>query len=229
MYEGKVYQLQDVLDLHGTSKVDDLYMNRIGCRTTDIKKQVVEPDGSYVMRMNFTQDHNGYPTKKSLRTSIVSQIVDKDDMIEVWTQNSIYLFKEAEMATTKFLDEANIIELYLCDEGYQFCAGFYYDENKRPHELHESVHLGMFQDSVIIYLGDDISNSACRYFPFGHTIEFYDTIYHQQPYDLPMLIHNQGCNPLTIRFEGHSKTWTIYPFEDERIVPPMKKEKQGDV
>lgn len=223
MYENNTYCLHQVLDHNGAIKNDALYLNRVGCLTKNIRKGHVASDGSYVICMTFSQDEHGMPINRTLRTSPVTKILETDGRLEIHTQNSIYVFREAKMSEPCYLDEANLIELFLSDEGYQFCAGFYYDEMKNPHKLHEYVHVGMFQDSVLIHFGDNPGDTACRYFPFGNVIEFYDTLYHQQPYEIPMLIHNQGCESLTIRFQGFRQRWSIEPGAQTRIIPPTKK------
>ena len=130
--------------------------------------------------------------------------------------------QEAEVKEIEPLEESNLIELYLSmEEDYHFAAGFYYDAEKQTHKLCEFVHLGMIVDSVLIGMYEQTLYGcyACRYFLRDDCIEFYDTIYFQQDYSTPMLIHNTGKSDLIIRFEAYPKKWTIKPGESKRIMP----------
>ena len=65
------------------------------------------------------------------------------------------------------LDEANLIELYLSlTEDNHFATGFYYDADRKVHELVEYVHVGMFTDSVLIGTYEEViyNEYVCRYF-----------------------------------------------------------------
>lgn len=122
--------------------------------------------------------------------------------------------EKTELKEVLYQDEANLIELYMSleDDNY-FGAGVYYDAEKKIYELREYVHLGMFQDSVLIHLAEKEMVTACRYFPTGNYVEFYDTLYGQQDYSTPMLIHNTGKKELPIRFQMYPHVWTIKPGE----------------
>ena len=54
-------------------------------------------------------------------------------------------------------------------------------------------------------------------------IEFYDTLYGQQEYSIPILIHNVGEKDLIIKFEGCSETWIIKAGESNNIIPYVSK------
>ena len=217
MYEDKSFRLLQVLNHSLLPKTGRFYSQRIGCITTNIHKGHVAIDGSYAIHMTFVQDNNGQVIKRSLRTSNVKKVVENGCNLEIHTENSIYIFEETQYTPSKHLCVTNLIELFFNDEDYQFDGGIYYDDNATPHELSEYVHAGMFQDSVLVCFADDYFITVCRYFPLGSAIEFYDTLYHQQSYITPMLIHNRGQSLLTIRFQGHRSAWEIPPGECVRI------------
>ena len=223
-FAGKTYRLIDVLDHEGNSKVHtkELYKERVGCIAQNLRKGSFwgSADGEYVVRMDFVQDAEGNWILKGLRTSPVSDIREVDGRLEIHTMYSVYILEEAQLKEPVFLDEEDVIELYLSTEGYQFAKGFYYDGQRQPHPLASTVHLGMFKDSVLIHKADDpMGEFVCRYFPKGSNVTFYDTIYGQQDYETPMVIHNTGDIPLRIEFEGFRATWTIPPGESKRIQP----------
>lgn len=140
--------------------------------------------------------------------------------MKISTMNSVYILERAELAEAEPRDEAELIELYLSCEGMCFCKGFYYDAEKKRHELECLVHVGMHTDSCLICIADDgLGSIACRYFPGERGVEFYDTIYNQQDYSTRMLIHNSDTRPLEIRFERFDAVWTIEPDGEKYIMP----------
>lgn len=227
MYKHNTYRLTDVLDYLGNHRAEadsphkEFYQDMIGCIAQNIREDTYFYTGDPIMRMDFVQDQNGRWINLPLRTSPVKEVRELENgRLEIITMNSIYQFSPAELAPPVYQDEAELIELFLTTSGYQFAAGFYYDAQKQPHPLEQSVHLGMFQDSVLIRVKDDrFGRYVCRYFPLGSKITFYDTLYKQQDYSVRMLIHNNGKIPLQIEFQGFKATWTIQPGEAKEIQP----------
>lgn len=176
----------------------------------------------YRSRMQFVRNELGQPVYRSLHTSTVWNVEETENGVKLMTSNSIYTFEKAEVREIPKLDESNVIELYMSlEDDYCFGAGFYYDAEKNTYELKEHVHLGMFQDSVLIHIVKDelLMDCVCRYFPMGRYVEFYDTLYKQQDYSTPMLIYNTGNMDLQIRFQMYEHVWTIKPGESKRIIP----------
>lgn len=220
------YRLIDVQDHQGRSKVEsrDLYKERVGCIAKNIHMQEIclEDTSGQVIRMDFVVDgHNRWINKK-LRTSPLVAVEKKGEQIKIKTVNSIYVLEPAMLPKQKYQDAADLIELFLSDEGDRFVKGVYYDVEKVAHELQASIHVGMIVDSCLVYLAeDDISSIVCRYFIQPDTIEFYDTIYHQQEYKTPILIHNCSNEVMTIQMPFSAETWKINPWGETRINPPI--------
>lgn len=228
-YSEKTYRLVSILDRNGNRQADvdprrrEFYSNLEGCIAQNIREGTYLFSSEKIMRIDIIQDPDGNWTNRNFRTSPVKEVRELEDGgLEIITMRSVYRFEPAEPKAPIYQDDAELIELYLCDQNYQFAAGFYYDADKQPHQLKDSVHLGNFQDSVLIFESDNFSNCVCRYFPFGSTVEFYNTLYQQQDYSRRILIHNTGAIPLTIQFQGFKDTWTIQPGAFQMIMPPVK-------
>ena len=221
----QAYRLIAVTDKTGRDKshTDYFYEAIVNCVAVNFHyDDVPSHEEYYRLRMQFVRNELGQPVHRSLHTSIVWNVKETGNGVKLITSNSIYVFEEAEVKEIPKLDEANVIELYMSlEDDYFFGAGFYYDEDKNAYELKEHVHLGMFQDSVLIHIVKDnaIRDCACRYFPMGNYVEFYDTLYGQQDYSTPMLIHNAGKMDLQIRFQMYEHVWTIKLGESKRIIP----------
>lgn len=218
------YRLLDVTDLEGKSKADskELYRERIGCIATGIRKSTYySHDDVLILRMFFIQDAEGRWINRALRTSPVAEIREQGKTLEIHTQNSIYVLELTEMPVPEYQDEAELIELYLNDEDTRFCKGFYYDADKKPHELACYVHVGTFVDTCLIHLAEEefMGDTACRYYLRSGSVEFYDTLYHQQDYSRRMLIHNTSKLPMKIKFERFKAVWTIAPGDKKYIMP----------
>ena len=67
------------------------------------------------------------------------------------------------------------------------------------------------------------SNCVCRYFP-NAKVEFYDTLYGQQDYSTPMLIHNTGKRDLVVGFQMYPYEWKIEPGTSKHIMPYQVEE-----
>ena len=227
MYEidsTKFYRLLDVKDLEGKAKAGSkaLYRDRVGCIATGIHKSTTYSSYDVIyLRMSFIQDADGRCIHRALRTSPVTEIRDQGKILEIHTMNSIYVFEQATMPEPEYRDEADLIELYLTDENTRFCKGFYYDAEKKPHELACEVHVGTFVDTCLIYLTEKglTGKTVCRYYLHPSTVEFYDTLYRQQDYSRRMLIHNTSRSPMEIKFERFPSAWTIASGGEKYIVP----------
>lgn len=219
----KAFRLIAVTDLEGRDKVRSkkFYGERINCIATRLRYDDNPVHGStdeYRMRMDFVRNETGMPIKRSLHTSVVHNVEKTGNGLKIHTNNSIYVLEEAELKKIVLLDETDLIEMYMSlEDDYYFGYGFYYDENTKPHELKEYVHLGMFQDSVIIHVTDHCISpeTVCNYFPVWGCVEFYDVLRKKQP----ILIHNTGKSDLQIKFSSYEKVWTIKSGESKRIVP----------
>lgn len=226
-YTDKTYRLVSILDKDGNRKAEtshrysDFYRSLEGCIARNIRECTSFYVDGKIARVDVVQDSSGRLINRNFRTSPLEEIRELEDGgLKIITENSVYTFEPADLKPPVYQDETDLIELYMTDVNVQFCNGFIYDEIKVPHQLTHDVHCGMFQDSVLIRKKDDLMGEyVCRYFPRGSTIEFYDTIYHQQDYSLPILIHNTGSIPLKIKFVGFRAVWTILPGESKRIQP----------
>lgn len=219
------YRLIAITDRMGNDKsqTNDMYRNRINCLATNFQYDDISYNKNlHRLTMDFIENAAGQPIKRKLHTSLVYEVVETADGMTIYTHNSIYVFQNAVAKKISFQNVANLIELYLTDDdGYYFELGYLYDENKVVHALTRNLHIGMFQDSVLIDTVDKgkFKDCVCRFFPQWGGIEFYDTLYHQQDYELPILIHNTGTTPLIIRFQGIKAKWTVPPGESKRIIP----------
>lgn len=221
----QAYRLIAVTDRDGNDKTysDELYSCVAGCVARDLRyDERTSYGGLYRMYLNFVQDETGTWINRTIHTSPVCEVKETEDGIAIYTNNSVYRFKKAALMNTPVCSEKNVIELYLSiEENYHFAKGFYCDGDGVAHELSTHIHVGMFVDTVLIGTKDVGvgGDYVCRYY-YRDTIEFYDTLYHQQDYSTPMLIHNTSNHyDLIVRFEGYDKQWTIAPGESKRIVP----------
>lgn len=213
--EKQPYRLIAVKDLNGNDKVHtrSLYRERINCVAINVHYEgSVSEKSQGNIHMLFVQGPDGEWINRMLLTSSVSNVEEKNEEIYIFTRNSIYVFMKAELRKPQFLDEANLIELYLSiEENGYFAKGFYYDDNKEPHELCSTLHVGMVMDSVLISRLDSRSESpyVCRYFVMENGIEFYSAIYEDRGQDTRILIHNVGNTDLEIKGLGIQNTVII--------------------
>lgn len=212
----EVYRLVGVTDREGKDKSRscELYSGVAGCVATNLRY-----DGAR-MRLDFVQDETGLWINRSIHTSTVEDVQATEEGVTIYTRNSVYRFEKAELKARPVCDEANILELYMSsEERFKFAKGFYRDSEGVAKEIFPHIHVGMFMDSVLLREPQTGAYLA-RYFDRPGTVELYDTIYHQQPYDIPMLIHNTSRKyPLKIRFERCNREWTIASGGNKRIIP----------
>ena len=227
----KAYRLVRVDDKAGRDKIDsqNLYKERIGCVAVDFQYYDYSTQGeeNYKLRMKFIQTSEGLPCNRPLITSQIEKMVETENGVNVITQNSIYIFERVKLAEISMRDASDLIELYMSiEDDYLFGRGFYYDNVGTQHELEAAIHVGMFQDSVLICFKstDPLSGCVGRYFPCDTGIEFYNTIFCQHEYSTTMLIHNTGKKDLTVHFPMHETPWTIKPGESQQIVPYRAKD-----
>jgi len=85
----KAYRLIDVRDHEGSSKAEseDLYRERVGCLAREVRTGMTF-DGNPPVYMQFIQDKDGNWINLRLRTSRASDILEKDGLIEIHTENS---------------------------------------------------------------------------------------------------------------------------------------------
>lgn len=168
----KAYRLVAILDREGKSKADtkSFYAERMNCVAVNLRydrSPVYGTTDAFRMKMTFIRDANGQPVQRKLHTSVVNFVEETARGLKIHTQNSIYVMEEAEVTEIVPLDEANLIELYLSlTEDNHFATGFYYDADRKVHELVEYVHVGMFTDSVLIGTYEEViyNEYVCRYF-----------------------------------------------------------------
>jgi len=215
------YRLIAVLDHKGDSKVHErtLYEERIQCIATDF---ILPDEENPFLFCHFVQNEKGDWINRKLRTSAVNSMKKTNWGFAVQTDNSVYLFEEADLKPVKHLKVKNTIELYLSMKAkFHFVKGFYYDNEGTPYELIEHPHLGTFVDSVLIAAKDreQYFDYMCRYFMHADSIEFYNTIYGQQPYETPIIIHNLDDADMTIKREFRKESWVIPAGESAQFVP----------
>lgn len=98
---GQRYRLIDVQTHDGKTKTESgsLYHQRVGCIARNIRG--VWFGGDLVVCMNFIQDANGGPLHRMLRTSVVSDVSDRDGCLEIHTLNSVYILVPVTMEESR--------------------------------------------------------------------------------------------------------------------------------
>lgn len=222
----QAYKLVAVTDREGNDKTHSqpLYADAEGFIAVNLRyDEKSNYNGFQRMHLDFVQDEEGRWVNRGIHTSPVYEVKTTDNGIAIHTHNSVYVLEKAELKETPICTDKNTIELYLSmDEHYHFGKGFYWDEAGTPHELEADINVGTFTDTVLIGIPEHsfFGEYACRYYYRRSSIEFYDTLYHQQDYSKPMLIHNTSKDkPLLICFEGYDREWTIAPGESKQIMP----------
>lgn len=216
-----VYRLLDVLDHQGHSRVESrkLYRDRVGCLATDLYWS------GKTLRMTFVRDPAGNLIKRHLHTSRVVGLEEQGGLLAVKTLNSVYLLEPVEpqilaeipdVFPSALLGEpyaGELVELYLMEDGDHFCKGIYWDARRAAHPLELLRHVGMVVDSCL--LRDPCGEPErfyCRYYlELPEKVEFYDTLYGQQDYSIPILIHNCGTIPLHILLAIYGEVGTVDP------------------
>lgn len=219
----QAYRLISVTNHDGSEKNQEFYKRYIHAVAIKLRYDDYPTDEKLCrMKMNFVLNAEDQWMFGTLHTSRVWKVVETEHGIQIFTGNSIYTLEKTVLKQPEFLDAAVLIELYFSlSEPLIFCKGVYYDEKKRPHELTADKHLGLFMDTVLVRFSEnaEFGEYLCRYYLQRPTIEFYDTLYHQQEYDIPLFIHNVGKEELQIEFEGDIRIWPIKPGESKMIFP----------
>lgn len=220
----QAYILANVTNGDGSEKTDrlDFYNKYIGCTVTFMKyDDYIYEDGRRGICMYFKRDPKGKYINRNIHTSRVSSVEETELGLKIHTRNSIYILEKTILNHEALLDASNLIELWFSrnDNGY-FCKGYYYDSEKKAHELHSNVHYGIMVDSCLIGTSAGIPKGeyVCRYFFGGDRITFYNALYHQTDYGTLMVIHNNGSDDLSICFEGVPEEWTIPSGESRRFI-----------
>lgn len=95
------YRLSDVQTHDGKTKTesDGLYRQRVDCIARNIRGVWYGDD--LVACMDFIQDANGGPLHRMLRTSIVSDVLERDGHLEIHTLNSVYILVPVTMEESR--------------------------------------------------------------------------------------------------------------------------------
>lgn len=215
----QAYRLVAVKHLQGGDKKEGFYAERLNCIASQLhydEEPVYGSDHLFRMRMHFVENKNGQPINRDIHTSVVLDVKETDNGgLKIYTRNSVYILEKAVLKEITYQDAAELVELYLSlEENYHFAKGFYYDDDKKPHELEYEIHLGMFTDTVLIGTHEDtqLTRYLCRYYYNNSNVEFYSAP------RIPMLIHNVGTSPLEIKFEHRPQRWTIQPGKSKQIM-----------
>lgn len=168
--------------------------------------------------VQFRRNAKGKRTNLQLTTSPLVDIEFCDELLQVTTQNSIYYFEEASVPATVYLQEKNLLELYLTAEGNCFCEGTLYDAEGTPHPLQCLAHEGLFEDSYLLY--EHLPAFVCRYFTDLRGLCFYDASDSRLD---TMLFHNESDKPLRVGFQGLEDEVCISASQERRISNPFRK------
>ena len=216
----QAYRLVSVTDHHGKDKVRGFYAERLNCITNQLiyDSRPDHDDNLFRMRMRFVENDQGQPIRRGIHTSTVQKVEETENGIKIYTSNSIYILEKAVLKEVETIpDAADLLELYLSlEEDYHFARGFYYDKDKKVHDLEADAHIGMFVDTILIgtHEGSMFGRYLCRYYYNYSNVEIYSLQHCKQ-----ILIHNVGTSELEIKFERGSMCWTIQPGESKFITP----------
>lgn len=212
----KAYQLMEVTNLDGSAKTSRLsfYEERVGC-IGKLELQVGNKPEMNCLFVKFCRKENGKRTNLRLRTSPLIDIEQSEDFLVVTTSRSIYIFTEALLPATEYLQEKNLVELYLTDTDSLFCEGVLYDGKGATHALNCVAHEGMFEDTFLLL--DEDQQIVCRYCECWQGISFYRAIGWPDADFSEFLVHNESEKPLEIRFEAHKELFIVPSGESLRI------------
>ena len=232
IFDGKTYQLVEILDHEGNSKAAEGHPERVkyqywaGCYTDNIWLRPFPSVNSpeECLKAIFVVDAEGMAVNKNLRTSPIRNMEASEGRVTVRTYNSVYVFEEKLLPKAVYREEADLLELWMGSGPYKFDKGVHYDKNGTPHDLTVMVHLGMLRDSFLICHRDNVYNIAARYFMGFQSIEWYDTLTGSQDYSTPMRIHNTSDHPLLIK--GGPIEFSIPPGK-ELTLPLSHRRREG--
>lgn len=221
------YKCVAITDLSGHSKSEHpFYRDYMG----SVANNLHFDENSYGrLLMCFVENRNGQWMNQHLHTSTVREFAEDGDRLEVTTQNTIYIFEKCNVREPEYLEESNLLELFLSlDDRSYFSRGFYYDENGKPHEVSYRQHVSMTVDSVLLSV-DDMERGGqfiARYFMYPHAVEFYESLYSHKNKRPLLLIHNTGRHPLKVKVG--KERWTIQPGEQQRLIPDEHDKEVND-
>ena len=225
-----VYRLVKITSRDGLDKANtnSLYQERINCigriRRCELGAR---------MSIHFIENQDSNPVCLYLNSSEVLSKEELEDSLVVTTKNTVYTFVKTERSLPPLLNmQGSIIELYYTEEGNTMAAGFFYSEDMVI-ELEASEHIGMFVDSLLIYVNREAEGKVpywdiCRYFLSTNSMRFYKTIYQRYSLieDCTIVIHNTTDADLAVSFEFGEKSWYIPPKETLAIPYESIKRKE---
>lgn len=212
----KAYRLVEVTNLDKTPKTDSLafYEERLGC----VGKLKLSPDaapGKSCLWVQFYRDARGRRTNLQLQTSPLWEMTCSDGILQATTFRSLYYFEETTLPSPVYLQEKNLVELYLTRTGNDFCEGYWYDGDGTPHPLHCITHLGMVADSYLLQA--DGFGFICRYFTSLQGISLYRSLHSRDVEYAAYLVHNECDRPLQIRFASREESFVVPAGETLRV------------
>lgn len=134
----------------------------------------------------------------------IKKVFGEDTVTKIQKCMSVYKCKRAE--DMKAIGEQLQNNEYLLDisvnSNYYFDGGLYKDSAGNLHEIVESVHIGTFQDSVILSTHTEDDWDGMRYFPYaGNRLEFYEQLWkNEDRAQVQGYIRNTGSEPIEVMF-----------------------------
>ena len=193
------------------------------------------PDGTYIHTSSIISaedrgnmlavntKHSLYIVRKNdMDTTIYVDLVK--EFCEKFLGGSYDLAEKAQFAHSEFLKNGELIKpgmlyLQLATGRENFFAGaLYRDADGTVKDDYAAVHVGTFDDSVIMM------NTGVRWFLTRNGVEFYQTLYSAVAHHEPVLgfIRNVGVTPLSVTF-SFGGTATIMPGELYEVKAPKQK------
>lgn len=193
------------------------------------------PDGTYVHTSAIiSAELNGETLGVKTRHSLY--LIEKSEMDAIISADTVEKFcekflggntdfvkaaqkKHAEFMMNSSLISSGMLYLQLAAGRDNFFAGaLFCDTDGTLQEDYATVHVGMFDDSVILI------NSGVRWFLRSRGVEFYKTLYGAPAYEKTVLgyIRNVGVVPITVTF-SFGDTVTIMPDELFEVKAPEQK------
>lgn len=224
----KTYRLVDVTGKDGEPKADreKFYKERVGCIATHLHADKGEDAEASRVFMDFIRTADNRRTNLTLHTSVATEARYEGERLTLFTTFSIYYFVEEKVEPTTFLQETNLIELYMTDTESNFCEGYFYDEHGAVHPLALAIRVSFIEDTYMLYCKNrPILEYGCvaRYYCEPHGIGFYDTIKKQYEHVLRILIHNEAACDFTVT--GTLGTYVI-PVGGSTYIEPLAEESE---
>ena len=221
--ENKVYRFIAVKGHSGQDLSEHNFFSSIlNCTAVNFRWEEKNTDFYFPsICMTFVQKPDGTWIQRPLHVGGVNQIIDKQSALEIHTETSVYVFEPAFLMEPTFLDETSVLELFMSfNEVSCFAKGFFYDKQKKPHELYKYEPYAKATDPIFLhYEKESALHCVCTYQTFSKGIAFHEPSHHERHSFLPIIIHNTGDYPIPIWFQRSPETWTILPGEVKRIIP----------